>query len=159
MRVGLDSGFSGSLKLLLDVWYVCGFMSEGLKNVEVGVSVWPPRRLAIWTRVSMLCLVESQVGCVEMLLLLLDLPDVLDRDCVEFILEQLDAREGEWVQRKSNNIQHLHDILHLTREGALGVEQTLLFSFLGSLLLLQGCLFGGLFSGAYITLLGILALE
>lgn len=97
MRVDLDSSFSGSLKLLLDVWYVCAVMSEGLKNVEIGVSVWSPRGFAVWRRLSMLCLVESQVGCVEMLLVLLNLLDVLDRDCVELILEQLDAGKGEWV--------------------------------------------------------------
>lgn len=95
MRVGLNSSFPGSLELLLDVWYVRGLVPEGLKNVEVGVSVWPPRRFAVWTRLCMLCLVERQVGSVEMLLILLDLPDVLDRDCVELIFEQFDAREGE----------------------------------------------------------------
>lgn len=159
MRVGLDSSFSGSLKLLLDVWYVCGVVPEGLKNVEVGVSVWSPGGFAVWRRLSMLCLVESQVGCVEMLLVLLNLLDVLDRDCVELILEQLDAEEGERVWTRENDLQHLHDILHLAREGALGVEQTLLFGFLGGLLLPQGCLFGGLFGGAFIALLGIYVLE
>jgi hypothetical protein len=35
----------------------------------------------------MLCFVESQVSRIEMLLVLLDFLYVLDRDCVELVLE------------------------------------------------------------------------
>lgn len=41
----------------------------------------------------MLCFVEGEVGCIEVLLLLLGFSDVLDGDCVELILEDFDARD------------------------------------------------------------------
>lgn len=94
-----------------------------------------------------------------MLLVLLNFLDILDRDCVELVLEQLDAREREWVGMWVDSIVDLHGILHFPREGALRVEQFLLLGFLGCFLLLQGCLSGGFFGGMSIALFWIFTLK
>jgi hypothetical protein len=70
-------------------------MLVGLESIKADFSVCSPRRLAKWTRFGVFCLVESQVGCIKILLILLDLSDILDRDCVELILEHLDAESCE----------------------------------------------------------------
>jgi hypothetical protein len=104
------------------MWNIGRFMLVGLKNIEIDFSVCSPGGLAVWTRFGMLCFVESQVGCVEILLILLDLSDVLDRDCVELVLEHLDAEQCEKLHKGVASIKYLHDIFHLTCESTLGVE-------------------------------------
>ena len=91
LKIYFNDSLLGRFELLLEYGNIGLLVFGGLEKIEVDISERSPGSLAIWTRISMLRFIESQIGGIEMLLVLLNFLDELDRYCVELVLEDFDA--------------------------------------------------------------------
>jgi hypothetical protein len=91
LKIYFNDSLLGRFKLLLEYGNVGLLVFGGLEKIEVDISERSPGSLAIWTRIGMPRFVESQIGRIEMLLVLLNFLDEFDGYRVKLVLEHFDA--------------------------------------------------------------------